>query len=96
VLLQHGAGILKECIEAAKPYPIAGPHSPFDFADQTFCLYRDGRKRGLSTGWPSLDQFMTIRPGELTVLTGIPNSGKSELAMASLSGEKTLAELSAE
>jgi twinkle protein len=32
----------------------------------------------VSTGWASLDQFITIRPGELTVVTGVPNAGKSE------------------
>jgi twinkle protein len=78
VLLTHGAKVLRECIEAAEPYPIAGLHGVFDFADETLSLYRDGRKRGLSTGWPSLDEFMTIRPGELSVVTGVPGSGKSE------------------
>ncbi len=81
-LLAHGADVLRECIEAAEPYPIAGLHSPLDFADETFALYRDGRKRGVLTGWASLDELMTIRPGELTVVTGIPNSGKSEFVDA--------------
>jgi len=78
VLLMHGADVLRECIEAAELYPIAGLHSTFDFVDETLSLYRDGRKRGLSTGWKSLDEYMTIRPGELTVVTGVPGSGKSE------------------
>jgi twinkle protein len=78
VLLMHGAEVLRECIEAAAPYPIAGLHSPLDFADETLALYRDGRKRGLSTGWPALDELMTIRPSELSIVTGVPGSGKSE------------------
>ncbi len=77
-LLRHGADVLRECIEAAEPYPIAGLHSPRDFYDEALALYRDGRQRGVSTGWPSLDEYMTIRPGELSVVTGVPNSGKSE------------------
>jgi twinkle protein len=77
-LLRHGAEVLRECIEGAEPYPIAGLHSIFDFTDETLGLYRDGRQRGLSTGWKSLDEFMTIRPGELSVVTGVPGSGKSE------------------
>jgi hypothetical protein len=40
--------VLRECIEAAEPYPIAGLHSILDYADETVALYRDGRKRGLS------------------------------------------------
>src|SRR5262249_5606815 len=61
----------------AEPYPIAGLHSVLEFTDETIA-YRDGRKRGLSTGWQSLDEFMTIRPGEVSVVTGVPGSGKSE------------------
>jgi twinkle protein len=41
-------------------------------------LYHQGRKPGLSTGWRSVDELLTIVPGQLTVVTGIPNSGKSE------------------
>jgi twinkle protein len=79
VLLLHGKEVLRECIDLAEPYPIAGLHSAHDFGDETIALYRDGRKRGHSTGWPSLDELMTIREGDLSVVTGIPNSGKSEL-----------------
>lgn len=78
VLQVHGAQVLAECVAAAEPYPIAGLHSAHDFAEETLALYRDGRKRGHSTGWASLDEFMTIREGELSVVTGIPNAGKSE------------------
>ncbi len=31
----------------------------------------------VSTGWPSLDSHFRVKPGELTVITGIPNHGKS-------------------
>lgn len=34
-------------------------------------------KRGLSTGWYSMDPFYTVVPGELTVITGVPSHGKS-------------------
>src|SRR5207248_729921 len=50
--------------------------------DEVMTLYREGRRRGASTGFPSLDPFMTIRPGELTVTTGAPNAGKSEFVDA--------------
>src|SRR5262249_59379782 len=66
------------CIDQAEPYPIAGLHAATDFAEETLALYRDGRQRGFSTGWPSLDEYVTIRPGELSVITGVPNGGKSE------------------
>jgi len=34
-------------------------------------------RRGISTGWKSLDEFYTIKSGELSIVTGVPNSGKS-------------------
>jgi twinkle protein len=77
-LMRHGAGVVCECIEGAKPYPIVGLHDVAEYVDETISLYRDGRARAHSTGWASIDEFMTIRPGELSVVTGIPNSGKSE------------------
>jgi twinkle protein len=77
-LLIHGAEVLRECIAIAEPYPIAGLHDVLDYAEDTLALYRTGRTRGLLTGWSSVDQLMTIRPGELSVVTGIPSSGKSE------------------
>ena len=33
---------------------------------------------GVSTGWHNVDRIYTVVPGQLTVVTGIPNSGKSE------------------
>ena len=33
---------------------------------------------GCSTGWKSLDVMYKVVPGELTLVTGVPNSGKSE------------------
>jgi twinkle protein len=52
--LEHGAEVLRECIDHAEPYPITGLHGVRDYAEDVFDLYRNGRKRGLSTGWPSL------------------------------------------
>jgi twinkle protein len=82
VLLRHGPEVLRECIEAAEPYPIAGLRDIFEYAEDTIALYRDGRSRGLLTGWSSVDELMTVRPGEVTVVTGIPNHGKSEFVDA--------------
>lgn len=41
-------------------------------------LWSQGMKRGDSTGWPRLDEHYTVAPGQLTVVTGWPGSGKSE------------------
>ena len=85
-LLVHGPEILRECIEHAEPYPITGLYRAADYAAEYWALYGEERRRGMSTGWPALDEFMTIAPGQLSVVTGIPNHGKSEFLDALLVG----------
>lgn len=77
VLKFFGPHMLKVLIETAQPYPMEGVFTPADVRDEIFKLYEDGLEKGLSTGWPSLDAYYLVRPGLFTVVTGIPNSGKS-------------------
>jgi twinkle protein len=78
VLVQHGAKALTQCLDEAKPFPIAGVVLVGDCADDVVALYTDGLRGGVSTGWPSVDAYYTVKPGELTVVTGIPSHGKSQ------------------
>lgn len=77
VLCTHGAEVLRQCIEQAKPFPLAGVLEVEDMGGKIRALYSNGWERGVSTGWDEVDRFYTVRAGEFTVLTGIPNSGKS-------------------
>lgn len=77
VLLLQGSGNIAASVLQAAPWPIDGVFEASAFFDATLQLYRSGRSRGYSTGWPELDEFMTIRPGEVSIVTGIPNHGKS-------------------
>lgn len=77
VLVQHGADVLRECLDNAQPYPLAGVFSVEDLSRRIRALYQHGWEKGVSTGWEEVDQYYTVRPGELTVVTGMPNSGKS-------------------
>lgn len=77
VLVKHGSAVLRQCLDDAKPYPISGVIEVASLANQIELLYDEGSRPGMSTGWKNLDEFYTVRPGELTVITGIPNSGKS-------------------
>lgn len=36
-----------------------------------------GFKSGISTGYDSLDEYFTVKPCEMTIVTGIPGSGKT-------------------
>ncbi|MDD2998731.1 MAG: hypothetical protein PHV05_06675 [Candidatus Riflebacteria bacterium] len=46
--------------------------------DDLMELYQKGEVGGLTAGWPEFDKLYTVRPGDLTVVTGIPSHGKSE------------------
>ncbi|UAK25850.1 toprim domain-containing protein [Sphingomonas nostoxanthinifaciens] len=78
-LIQHGKVALGEWCRKSKPWPIEGLYDVSDYRDQVLSLFWQGRARGVSTGFPSLDPLYTVAPGQLTVVTGIPNNGKSEI-----------------
>lgn len=78
VLVQLGVDALIGCLNDARELPIIGAHSVNDYLDDIQRLYRDGVPRGVSTGWRSIDQHYNVRAGDVTVVTGAPNSGKSE------------------
>ena len=48
-----------------------------ELADDIRDLYHNGMRGGLSTGIASLDWFYTVKPGQWTVVTGIPSHGKT-------------------
>lgn len=52
--------------------------SPLDLRAGVEALWKAGLPPGDRTGWPSVDRLYTVVPGQLTVLTGWPSSGKSE------------------
>ena len=79
VLCADGPERLREIIEAAAPMPLAGVYSANDYSDQVDELYEaGGTGKGLSTGFKSLDDLITVAPG-LYVVTGMPGHGKSSL-----------------
>ena len=51
---------------------------PVALRDQLESLWDKGLPSGDKTGWPSIDQHYTVVPGQMTILTGWPGSGKSE------------------
>ena len=77
VLKNLGPNDLVEVIVQAQPFPVHGVFDVLDLSDRIDHLFQHGYEKGVSTGWPILDDLITIRPGEMTIVTGIPNSGKS-------------------
>ncbi|XP_077221011.1 twinkle homolog protein, chloroplastic/mitochondrial-like [Tasmannia lanceolata] len=80
VLMYLGPNALKEVIENAELFPIRGLFQFSDYFDEIDAYYNHslGYEFGVSTGWSGLNDLYKVVPGELTVVTGVPNSGKSE------------------
>lgn len=78
-LIEHGADALADIVKSAQPFPVTGIHEANSLIDGVNRLHEGGMQGGVSTGWLPLDQYYTVRLGEMTVVTGIPNHGKSNL-----------------
>lgn len=77
VLVGHGADALRAAVGAAQPYPVEGVVTVTGEEESYWSYYVDGLTPGLSTGWTAMSALYTVRPGEFTVVTGEPGSGKS-------------------
>lgn len=76
-LINLGADKLQELVDKAEPMPLQGVYSADEYGDDIADLYQQGLMGGVSTGIPSVDDLMTIVPGQLSIITGLPGSGKS-------------------
>ena len=80
VLRRHGPEAIQRCLLQAKPYPIAGLLDMDDIAEEYWQLYEHGLQPGVTTGWRTLDHLYTVKPGQLTIIVGVPFHGKSTWA----------------
>jgi twinkle protein len=78
MLVKHGVDDVRWLLEHAEPFPIDGVVEVTDRQEELRRLYVKGFESGYSTGWPTLDQLYTVCPGQITPVTGIPGSGKTE------------------
>ncbi len=77
-----GSDGIKKMVDAAKPFPIEGIFTAHDVAPNILSYYEKGLPKGESVGFPHMADFYSIRPGEWTLVTGMPGSGKSEFVDA--------------
>lgn len=68
---------IRAVIDGASPYPIDGLSDARTYEERLTDLFAKGTGQGFSTGFKSLDAIYTVAPGQLTVVTGYPSSGKS-------------------
>jgi twinkle protein len=89
VLVKHGKLALVNLIEQMKPYPLEGEIRMDDMYETVVDFYENGYPEGAASHVSlPFDELLTFYPGQLTIVTGIPGSGKSEFVdwlMASLS-----------
>ena len=76
-LVDHGAVVVRECIDGAEPYPIDGLYKAKDYFSQVWDLYEGKEQKPFSTGFSILDTIYKLMPSTFNVVTGIPNHGKS-------------------
>lgn len=77
IFIEHGEDGLSDEVFEAIPFPIKGIYEVDDVVDRIYAAYDYGLKRGVSTGFPTLDTHYTVELGQWTLVTGIPGSGKS-------------------
>ena len=78
VLIKHGAKALRDCVENPTPLPLKGIYTADEYLGAVEDIFSKGLGGGVSTGISTLDELFTIAPGQLSVVTGLPSSGKSE------------------
>lgn len=78
VLQQHGAEALVAAIDNSTAMPLKGIYAASDYTSKLFEMYEKGHGKGESTGLIAVDELMTIKEGQMTIVTGLPGSGKSE------------------
>jgi twinkle protein len=78
VLVKYGEERVVEVVSGAYPYPIDGVVLVEDVEDDAVDLYNQPDHKGLSTGWDDVDPNYLISKSEVSVVTGVPNMGKSE------------------
>lgn len=76
---RNGVEKVRDIVDQAQPYPISGLSDANSFSDKIHDLFTKGTGTGHSTGYSSLDTLYTIAPAQMTVVTGYPSSGKSNV-----------------
>lgn len=80
VLLKHGKQALVDMLDACIEFPIEGIVTMQDMYDDVYEYYLNGYPKGAKAGIPIFDDHISFMPGQFTTITGIPGSGKSEVA----------------
>lgn len=78
LLLKEGKEGLRKYTAQAEAWPVEGLYDAKHFEASVWELFEKGVGRGESTGYENVDEIYSVVPGQVTIVTGIPSSGKSE------------------
>jgi twinkle protein len=79
VLMAHGKASVKDLLSSAVEFPIEGILTMDDMIEDVVNYYDNGYPGGDKAGISNLDEYVSFMPGQITIITGIPGSGKSEI-----------------
>lgn len=79
VLVKYGAEALSKVYQSAKPWPMEGIYTGEEVSIEVGDFYVNGLPKGDSIQHAELNKLLTWRRGEMTCVTGIPGSGKSDM-----------------
>lgn len=77
-LKMYGRDSLLDCLKNAKEVKVDGVFNVSDFEQSLDALWVEGVHKGVTIGYPKLDELISLETKRLCVVTGIPGSGKSE------------------
>lgn len=76
---EQGKALLKEAYANAQPFPIEGVESVEDNLDEAYTYLVNGYPETLNIGVPGLEELISLFFSEVTIFTGAPGAGKSNL-----------------
>lgn len=77
VLIKHGMEALVSSISSATPWPVQGLRDVGEYRSEVISLHNLGMDHGIRIGLREFDDIYRTCPQTLTVITGVPGSGKS-------------------
>jgi twinkle protein len=78
VLMKHGKAGVATLIRDAHEFPIEGIMNMDELFNDVQDYYMNGYPKGVKVGIVGFDEHVSFMPGQLTIITGVPGSGKSE------------------
>jgi len=78
--LMNSVFSLQDCLNNPIDYPVEGTFTAEDVSDDIYDLYDNGDTETLKpngSNWDKFNEMFSIILGQLTVVTGVPSSGKS-------------------